>query len=60
MINLTILLNEQTGELQVHGPVQNKILCYGLLEMARDVVKEFKGGGIIVPANGMLPPNGSG
>ena len=60
IITIAIMFNEQTGEMQVQGPVQNKVLCYGLLEMARDVVKEFKMGGIVVPSNVMLPPNGPG
>jgi hypothetical protein len=29
------------GQIQVHGPIQDKMLCYGLLECARDAIREF-------------------
>lgn len=41
------------GGIQVHGPVQDKILCYGLLECARDAIKahhEQPAKSAIVPA----------
>ena len=33
------LLN--SGKIEVNGPLHDKILCYGLLEIAKDVVKSY-------------------
>lgn len=33
---------EANGQVTVNGPIQNKLLCYGLLEAAKDAIKEFK------------------
>lgn len=30
------------GGVNVRGPLQNKMLCYGMLELARDVVTNYK------------------
>lgn len=30
------------GNLNLQCPIQNKLLCYGMLEMARDIIKDFK------------------
>ena len=38
-ITLTIQFNPQTREVRVTGPITDKILCYGLLEMARETVQ---------------------
>ena len=35
---LVILLLD-SGKIEVNGPLHDKILCYGLLEIAKDVVK---------------------
>jgi hypothetical protein len=29
------------GKVNVNGPMENKILCYGLLEMAKEVIVAF-------------------
>lgn len=44
------------GEIRVHGPIQDKILCYGLLEIAKDVIRNYKveSQQIIVPQ--IVPP----
>lgn len=40
-IVLTITLDPAGGgAVKVSGPLQNQILCYGLLEMARDVIQK--------------------
>lgn len=44
MIQLVIQLNEQTGAINVNGPITNKILCYGILKMAEQAIAEFKPG----------------
>ena len=45
MIELKITL-DQSG-LRVEGPIQDKLVCLGLLELAKDAVKEFKASPII-------------
>jgi hypothetical protein len=30
----------QNGSIEVSGPLHNKAMCYGLLECARDIVKD--------------------
>ncbi len=39
------------GEIRVYGPLQDKILCLGLMEIAKDVIKNYKDGqqNIFVP-----------
>ena len=53
---LVITLTD-TNQIEVNGPVDNKGLCYMMLECARDAVHEqslktavaMNGGGIVVP-----------
>lgn len=40
-INLLIVLMPD-GTIGVNGPLENKVLCYGLLESARDAIKDYK------------------
>ena len=35
-----ITWDEQTGDVNVNGPINNKGLCYLMLECARDAVKD--------------------
>ena len=28
------------GQVQVAGPIENKVLCYGLLEVAKDIIND--------------------
>jgi len=39
LMTLAITIDEK-GQIQVTGPIENKLLCYGLLEIAKDVVHE--------------------
>lgn len=39
-IRLIVTLSED-GKVNVNGPLTDKILCYGLLEAAKDAVKNF-------------------
>mgnify|MGYP001585277815 CR=1 FL=1 len=34
---------EDDGRIQVQGPLPNKVLCYGLLELAKDIVRAHQG-----------------
>ncbi len=47
-VELIIKVNEQ-GQVSVAGPLQDKILCYGLLGMAHDVIRDYKASDILVP-----------
>lgn len=38
---LEISYDPKTGGVQVHGPIGNKLFCFGLLEMAKMVIKDF-------------------
>ena len=59
---LTITMSPN-GEVRVHGPIDNALLCYGLLEVAKDVIRDHikkKAESGIVPVQILLPGNGRG
>lgn len=33
---------DHAGNIRVNGPVHNKMMCYGLLEAAKDAVRDYK------------------
>lgn len=37
-----VIVYQEGQPLQVSGPLQDRILCYGLLEMAKDIIRDFK------------------
>ena len=37
--SITITIDER-GQINVNGPIENRMLCFGLLEIAKDVVRE--------------------
>jgi hypothetical protein len=37
---LVITINDK-GEVSVSGPLENKLICYGLLEMAKDIIAAY-------------------
>ena len=49
-----------SGQVQVTGPIQNKMLCYGMLEAAKDAVRDFvnQNQSVIIPAR-VIPGNGN-
>ncbi len=55
-VTMTIEL-EGTGQVSVSGPLENKILCYGLLEMARQSVYESDPAKRVQPATEIPPPS---
>ena len=63
MQQVELIIRVVKGEVMVHGPIHDKVLCYGLLECAKDAVRDFndKGGaagkGLLVPTI-TLPANG--
>jgi hypothetical protein len=38
---ITITLNVETGQCNVTGPIHDKIFCYGLLELGRDLIRAY-------------------
>lgn len=40
MFELRIYYDEEKDIFKVSGPIQHPILCYGMLERARDVIKD--------------------
>lgn len=40
MITMTIQFDPTTGAVKVDGPIDNKMLAYAILEIARDCVKD--------------------
>jgi hypothetical protein len=61
VIRMVIDLDERNGQVTVNGPVDNKILALGLLDLARKAVWEFdpaKRGGILLASGPPPPPNG--
>ncbi len=57
---LTITLSPN-GKVQVEGPIDQIMLCYGLLEAAKDVLRthaQKKAAGSVVPIHTLLPGNG--
>ena len=61
-IQLTITFDTDTGSINVTGPIENKMLSYGLLESARDAILDFNvkktADQRIVPAHFSLLPRG--
>jgi hypothetical protein len=43
---ITIIL-DQRGQINVTGPIENKLLMFGLLRMAEQVVNDFKPSSIL-------------
>lgn len=39
IVTLAIEYNIATGEMNIKGPVVNKMLCYGMLEIAKDLIR---------------------
>lgn len=54
VITITLISDDAV---QINGPLTNKILCLGMLERAKDAVREFKPP-IVIPALEM-PTNGT-
>jgi hypothetical protein len=59
-IQLTITLDSDTGSTSVSGPLDNQIMAYGMLEVARDAIWERKQKDaqsvIQMPSQGILLP----
>ena len=45
---MTIVM-QSNGSVNLTAPFQNKILCYGLLEIARDIVRDYQNAAVAEP-----------
>ncbi len=41
MIELKIVFDPATNQMTITGPIEQKVLSYGMLDMARDLVQAF-------------------
>lgn len=41
-IQLMITLDQQTGQIDIAGPIENKVLCLGLLSFAERLVQDYQ------------------
>lgn len=60
-----IITLEESGQVGINGPINDKVLCYGLLDCAKDAIKEYndrlakeRSGIAIVPAGAVPIRNG--
>ena len=44
-----VLALKEDGQLLLDAPFENKILCYGMLEMAKEIILKFEPSAIIKP-----------
>ena len=51
---LTLELFPTTGALRMSGPIAQKVLCYGMLELAKEAIANNKGPAIITPKGSFL------
>jgi len=53
---IQLIIKMSPSGIQVAGPIHDKILCYGLLEAARDAIREYKvDPKRIIPIRGNIP-----
>lgn len=57
-IQLVITFNQRTGAINVTGPIENKVLSMGLLELAKAAVIDYKPGQGIQLPSGIIAPFG--
>ncbi len=55
-LTLTIMM-EEDGRIGVNGPIDNKILCYGMLELAKQAIQAYQSGPKILVPNGPVLVN---
>jgi hypothetical protein len=56
-----VITVEDNDTIGVNGPINNKLLCYGMLDLARDAIKDFNdkqaASKILVAPAGSIPPS---
>jgi hypothetical protein len=50
MVEMKITIDD-AGRVNVNGPIANNLLCYGMLEMAKDAIASFNA----KPASSIIP-----
>lgn len=53
-VTLTVTMTPD-GNVNVNGPIANKVLCYGLLELAKDAIRRYNPERIVRPSL-VVPP----
>lgn len=53
MVEIKIVLSDN-GEVSVHGPLENKLLCLGLIEAAKPAIMAYKASAVIPAPAGAL------
>lgn len=48
-MRVTLSIVVEDGKVAVNGPIKDKVLCYGLLEQAKDLIREFDPSKKIIP-----------
>jgi hypothetical protein len=43
------------GNVNVNGPIANKVLCYGMLELAKDAIRRYNPNRVVQPSL-VMPP----
>lgn len=58
-IDLHITFDQDNGRVMIAGPVENKVLCYGLLGAAFEALMNFNSQtpALKAPTNGNTPPD---
>jgi hypothetical protein len=60
IVTTLMITLDDVGQVQVNGPIDNRILCYGLLEVAHDSVKDYNDSQKqILPVEGLAASLGS-
>ncbi len=44
-----VITMEENGHINVNGPIENKILCFGLLKIVEKIIMDFQPPKVIVP-----------
>lgn len=56
-IKLTITWSQESNQIRVEGPIQDKMLCYGMLKSAEHIVHDHQQSPIVVPTLKMVGRN---
>lgn len=58
-VTITITFDGPGKPLAVNAPLDNKMLCYAMLELARDLIKDYEPSKIIKPTLHVVPTAGN-
>lgn len=51
MLKISVIISDD-GQASVEGPLHNKVVCYGLLQVGMDLVRNHKAGPTVQPVTG--------